>query len=220
MIENHLSFQFKARYYKSAEITASTKAIWFVLHGYGQLAQYFIRKFSVLERYGISVIAPEGLSRFYLDPIANSTRKTTRVGATWMTKEDRLSDIENYLAYLHAIYEKEAKEGLRVNILGFSQGSATASRWALQGNVEFDKLILWAGIFPPDMNFEKGSDVLKDKKVMLVYGQKDPFITNERFQEMTAISERLNTKVETISFEGGHDIDENTLVNLIEKGRV
>ena len=40
------------------------------MHGYGQLAEYFIRKFNVLEEQNICVIAPEGFSRFYLENVA------------------------------------------------------------------------------------------------------------------------------------------------------
>ena len=36
-------------------------------------------------------MAPEGLSRFYLEGFSG------KVGATWMTREDRLNDIDNYL---------------------------------------------------------------------------------------------------------------------------
>jgi predicted esterase len=104
MAEHHLIFNFKARYYSSGEITTNTKDVLFILHGYGQLAQYFIRKFAALETKDVVVIAPEGLSRFYLEPIEGAGRKTNRVGATWMTKEDRLVDIENYVNYLDTVF--------------------------------------------------------------------------------------------------------------------
>src|SRR5689334_7771778 len=104
MRQQEITFNFKARYYKLGEINSSTKAIWFVLHGYGQLAQYFLRKFRILEKYNICVIAPEGLSRFYLENITSpSGRNSDRVGATWMTKENRLMDIEHYIQYLNTI---------------------------------------------------------------------------------------------------------------------
>ena len=61
--------------------------IWFVLHGYAQLANYFIEKFRVLESKNILVVAPEGLHRFYWNGMSG------RVAASWMTKEDRLTDI-------------------------------------------------------------------------------------------------------------------------------
>jgi predicted esterase len=217
MTEKIVRFAFNARYYKLGEILPGTKQVWFVLHGYGQLAQFFIRKFKPLERHGICVIAPEGLSRFYLEQLDTTGRKSNRVGATWMTRENREMDIENYLQYLSTIYDEEIKDAsVEVTILGFSQGSATASRWALSGRSKFARLILWAGIFPPDMNFEAGSKILKDKDVLMVYGTKDPFLTDERFTEMRTLTKKINAKVKEVRFEGEHDIDEATLISLLE----
>ena len=42
------------------------KGTLFVLHGYGQLPEYFIRKFRPLSQAGWHVVAPEGAHRFYL----------------------------------------------------------------------------------------------------------------------------------------------------------
>lgn len=216
MIEKEISFSFRARYYKLGEINASTRQIWFVLHGYAQLAQYFVRKFKTLEQHGICVIAPEGLSRFYLDELQPSGRKNARVGATWMTRENRLMDISNYIAYLNAVYTTEAAHtNIPVTVLGFSQGSATASRWVMSGQVTFSRLILWAGIFPPDMDLETGSKALRDKEVYLVYGKKDPFLNDERFAEMQTLTHKLNTSVKTVTFEGEHEIDEKTLLSFV-----
>ena len=44
MDEKKVSFNFDARYFTAGELNASTKQVWFVLHGYGQLAQFFLRK--------------------------------------------------------------------------------------------------------------------------------------------------------------------------------
>lgn len=216
MTEKTINFSYQARYYKLGEINASTRQIWFVLHGYAQLAQYFIRKFRTLEEHGICVIAPEGLSRFYLEDLRPSGRQNTRVGATWMTRENRLMDIANYVQYLNTLYKEEVGHStIPVTVLGFSQGSATASRWVMSGQIAFSRLILWAGIFPPDMDFETGSKALRQKEVYLVYGNKDPFLNDERFAEMQTLTSRLNTSVKELTFNGEHDIDEQTLLKFL-----
>jgi hypothetical protein len=61
MRSHDLTFEFKARYYTLGDLGPSTKSIWFVLHGYGHLAAYFIRKFDVLNDHNIFVIAPDSL---------------------------------------------------------------------------------------------------------------------------------------------------------------
>jgi hypothetical protein len=70
------------RYAVSGNPTA--KNLLYVLHGYGHLAPYFIRKFNSLE--DSFIVAPEGMYRFYL------YGSSGRVGACWMTKEERLDD--------------------------------------------------------------------------------------------------------------------------------
>jgi predicted esterase len=216
MKESKITFSFNARYYKLGELTAATKQVWFVLHGYGHLAQYFLKKFNALKDRNVCVIAPEGLSRFYLEQIEQGGRKNNRVGATWMTSENREMDIQNYLTYLDSVYSAEiGATKIPVTILGFSQGSATATRWALHNNIKFERLILWSGIFPPDMNFETGNKILKEKETFLVYGTNDPFLTDSRFTEMKMLTEKLDVRVKQITFDGGHDIDQATLLNFV-----
>jgi predicted esterase len=189
MTNRETDFNFKARYCVLGEITPQTKKVWFVIHGYGQLAQYFIKKFSVLENPETCVIAPEGLSRFYLEDVAKRSQSgNNKVGATWMTRENRLMDIENYLTYLNSIFQKEIPDSFngQITLFGFSQGGATVSRWALGGKVSFDRLILWAGIF----------------------------LTDTRLFEMKEINKRLNVEPTLIQFKGGHEIDQQTLLQL------
>lgn len=205
----NIDFQFKARYYKLGELNANTKQVWWVLHGYGQLAQFFVSKFKGLTEKGIYVIAPEGLSNYYLQG------NEGRIGASWMTRENRLTDIENYIAYLNGIHHKEiGGRKIKTTLFGFSQGAATAVRWAMNQQVEFDRLILWAGLFPPDINFEKGAELFKYKDVIEVLGKQDQFITEDRIQEMLKLNERLKINPKIIEFEGVHEINQEILMDL------
>ncbi len=213
-----LSFQFKSRYFKIGKLDASTKQLWFVIHGYGQLAEYFIQKFKTLEDHNICVIAPEGLSHFYLEDVATRARTgNNRVGASWMTKENRFVDIENYLEYLNGVYEKEAVSNLniQITILGFSQGAATASRWIGNGKINFHRFILWSGVFPPDMNFVMTKEILKGKQTYLVYGNADPFINETRIAEMRTFTNQLSISPEIKVFDGKHDIDSKILMTFV-----
>lgn len=206
--ESTLRFEFNARHFVLGDVT-SAREVWFVLHGYGQLAKYFIKKFSALQELGICVIAPEGLSRFYLHG------NHGRVGAIWMTSENRLMDIQNYVAYLNAVCHHQIKDRpVKTTILGFSQGAATAMRWAMDGNVFFDRLVLWAGLFPPDIDFAKGAALLHGKDVVEVLGTQDEFITQERVAEMHRLNTLLNISPTIIQFEGKHEIDQQALAQI------
>lgn len=202
---------FTARYYKLGRLLPETENLWFVQHGYGQLAQYFIKHFEVLQHASTCIIAPEALSKFYLSGFSG------RVGATWMTKENRLTEIDNYIAYLHSIYQKELLSTLSLNpqlkttLLGFSQGNATTIRWAMAKEVHFDRLILWAGTFPHDMDLNIAKQKLEGKEVFFVYGEQDPYINEASLEAHETIMKQLGISYQKISFKGEHRIDGPTL---------
>src|SRR5881628_153311 len=132
MQEHFLSTSRTARYFTLGHLRDATE-LWLVCHGYGQLASRFLERFRPLETQRRCIVAPEGLSRFYLTEHPTELR----VGASWMTREDRLHEIDDYVRYLDALYREVLGrvEGpaARVTALGFSQGTATVSRWAALG---------------------------------------------------------------------------------------
>jgi len=213
MEEIHIPVSFKARYYREGgdEKEQGTPEIWFVLHGQGQLASLFIKKFNVVISSQRKVIAPEGLSRYYLDGFYG------RVGSTWMTKEDRITDIENYLTYLTEVYKREvpSPHESKITVLGFSQGAATASRWALSEGIKIDRLVLWAGLFPPDLDFDLGNRKLENVEIVNVYGEQDEYLTRERVKEQFQLADRLGIDMTTKTFKGGHTIDIKTLQEIV-----
>ncbi|WP_299703859.1 phospholipase [uncultured Pontibacter sp.] len=200
-----------ARYYTLGTPSEQTRDLWVVCHGYGQLARYFLRHFAVLDDGATVVVAPEGLSRFYLDGFSG------RVGATWMTKEDRLSEIDDQAAYLNLLLQEllqQVPADVRVHVLGFSQGGATVCRWLATGQVSCQHLVLWAASFPEDIDFESGKTAFTGIPVDVVYGTQDEFITPERLQHQQEIMRRLGIKPQVHTFEGGHTIDQSLLLHL------
>jgi dienelactone hydrolase len=189
--------------------TTSAQCAWIVLHGYGQLAQYFIRKFSGLDEAEHLVIAPEGLHRFYLNGTAG------RVGASWMTKEERLDDIEDNLNYLDAVYSTYIANANyeQVVLVGFSQGASTAARWLeLRRPERITTFIQWAGVFPPDLQ-PLHSEPMKNIRHVVVLGNQDPYFSAEKHELLP--NPRLPFgEYETVIFDGAHDIHTETLLNL------
>jgi predicted esterase len=202
----------KARYSQIGEINENTRDVWIVCHGYGYLARYFIRKFVFLHNDKTVIIAPEGLSRFYLEGFSG------KVGATWMTRENRLVEIENYTAYLNEIYKLIPNPNkIRINVLGFSQGTSTVSRWVLHQDIKVDRLILWAGDFPPDIQQEKARQRVKElKNLIMIYGDSDQFVNPERLQSISDRIHELDASPDIIHYSGGHDIEQEALEKMIE----
>nr|WP_262914571.1 serine hydrolase family protein [Pontibacter vulgaris] len=188
--------------------SAATRRLWVVCHGYGQLARFFLRHFGVLDDGETVIVAPEALSRFYLDGFSG------RAGATWMTKEDRLAEIqdqENYLNLLLQDMLEQLPQDVQVTVLGFSQGGATVSRWLASGNVPVHRLILWAAAFPEDIDFATGKEAFANLPVAMVYGTQDEFITPESLSRKQELMRQLSISPQIYTFEGGHTLHIETL---------
>lgn len=182
--------------------------ILYALHGYGQLARYFVQKFNHLPE-NILIIAPEGMHRFYLNGHSG------RVGASWMTKEAREQDIEDNMEWLSALDKQVSKEYSiqRRILLGFSQGGATAIRWAARNPSNFESLIVWGSDFPPDAS--ASSTEFENLRRHFVLGEADEFIQGDRKNELVSLYEKLNFRIH--SYPGTHDIAQDLLFSLIQQ---
>ena len=207
MQEHTLTTARTARYFTLGVPERATD-LWFVCHGYGQLAARFLERFGPLETPQRCFVAPEGLSRFYL----SESPAERRVGASWMTREDRLHEIDDYVRYLDAVYADVAPPPGKhsVTALGFSQGTATVCRWAALGTSRIDRLILWGGEVPPDLDLER----LRMPKLVLVYGTRDEFFTPKIVAANEARLRDQGVPYDLVSFEGGHAIELATLLRL------
>jgi len=192
-----------------------SKVLLIALHGYGQLVPYFIRKFQQVDSNDILVIAPEGLHRFYLNGTSG------RVGASWMTKEARLDDIEDNINYLNQVYQQFVgqKKFKKIIVLGFSQGAATAARWIEKTEFRIDAFIQWAGVFPPDVEINASNSKWQNLRHFYVVGNQDPYFAenpNDEYKQSEWL-QKHNLHPESITFEGKHDIDADTLNQIIAK---
>lgn len=199
---NYIDFQSKARYYTFGELNENTRYLFIAFHGYGQMANYFIRNFQGLgDEYFI--VVPEGLHHFYLEGM------TGRVGASWMTKEDREVDIENQSAYLNKIisqFGELKKQNVKLCIFGFSQGVATALRWVVRNKINSDFFFSWAGSLPNDLPPTLVESVMKESKMFIILGDTDPYFTTKARGAMNSLIESYNLRVEKIRYEGDHRI--------------
>lgn len=176
-----------------------------VLHGYGMHAGRFIRDFESLASPNLRVVAPEGLSRFYRRGFEGE------VIASWMTREDRVSEIDDQRFFLDSLYDLMVKgAGGNVFVLGFSQGTATATRWMAENSRQFSGLILWGGDFAPDVE----GVIHGIRKVVCVVGDQDPFITLPLFEERCIALENKGYEVDRQVFEGGHEIPGTVLAGI------
>jgi len=212
MMNHTIEIEKTAHYYSLGELNKQTNEIWIVCHGYGQLASFFIKKFQELEKPNRYIVAPEGLNKFYLKGFNG------RVGASWMTKEKRLDEINDHCNYLEKLTDyltSQAAYKCKIKVLGFSQGTATVSRWLLRTKHTIETLILWGGKIANDFNFKLYNQKHSNTRNFLVFGAEDEFYTVENVNEYR---KELNLlKAEWMNYKGGHTIDAETLKVLENK---
>jgi predicted esterase len=212
--EHRLPTTRRARYFTVGGDGGAPSEAWIVVHGYGQLAAPFLRNFEGVARPHRVIVAPEALNRYYVREGTRGTRGDARVGATWMTQEDRENEIADYVDFLDAVREEAVPPAARLTVLGFSQGAATAVRWLQQGRARVACLVVWAGQLPHDADLAALRERLGEGGVVLVEGMSDDYAAwirdghnAERLAE-AGIPHRL------LGFDGGHRLDEALLTRL------
>ncbi|MFY0686492.1 MAG: alpha/beta hydrolase [Cyclobacteriaceae bacterium] len=211
MKQHHLATTIQASYCTLNELTDQTKCVWIVFHGQGMLAQYFIKKFEGLDSAEHFVIAPQGLSKYYLEGY------TGRVGACWMTKEDRLTEIDNQQSYLKAVVEQELGDFRteKLILFGFSQGAATACRFGAFSGIRFHQLVLWAGLFPDDLPKEAVDHWSSDLDITYFFADDDPFMRPGLKEMQQQLIERaVGRTPRTVEYTGGHRVISELLAEI------
>lgn len=216
MDKKKLTFPYEAFYSISHEPTGKEQEIWLVFHGYGQLSEFFIRKFLPFDDENRLILAPEGTNYGYLKDFQG------RVGANWMTRYERDIAIANNHRFLDLLMDEILEKFSQIpeiHLLGFSQGAATATRWAGRWTKPVKQMILWAGGFAHDLILEQSRDQFRNTEIQLVFGTKDELITVESLESQRAFFGLLEKEVREVTFEGGHELNIPLLQKIIKKER-
>lgn len=214
-MKKFLQFSYEAPYFLSHEPTGKEQEVWIVLHGYGQLAEFFIRKFIPFSSENRLFIAPEGTNHSYLQEFQG------RVGANWMTSYNRKTAIANNHRFLNRMMDEvllQFSSSPRIHLLGFSQGAATGTRWASQWSGRLDSLVLWGGGFAHDLVLNLAKEKFASTEVLLVHGVKDELITEESKKRQEELLFELGKPMNLLTFEGGHEINPAMLEKIINQG--
>lgn len=184
--------------------------LWIVLHGYRQLADRFLSRFADLDHPDRRLVAPEGLSRFYVDEDGGPHGPEHRVGASWMTRHDRQREIGDYLRYLDRVAATQGRpgHGQRRVVLGFSQGVHTALRWVVSGSAPVPGLTALVGAGPPDdLDGARAASRLAGARVVLVRGRTDRFHPAAGVRRDREQLEGWGARVAVVEHDGGHVIE-------------
>jgi len=217
--EHHIQVRRTARYYTLGEPGNETRDVWFLCHGYGQLAADFIKEFEIIADPTRVIVAPEALSRYYAEQQPGFHSSEAKVVASWMTREDREAEIDDYVAYLDAVHDeiisKVDRANVSVTVLGFSQGGATANRWLTRGRSRADRLIMWGALIASDADLNQAATFFRDVKLTIVIGKKDQFANEKMIEDYQRVLTDKKIPFELHTFNGGHRMDRDTLRALI-----
>ena len=209
--KNSVKSEFTKPYYTLGKYSEETENIWFIFHGYGQLAEYFAKNFEDLSSNKTYFIFPQAPSKCYIDNDFN------KVGASWLTKNEIEEEIENNFNYLNGILalEKIDLSKVKINGFGFSQGVSMLVRWFASKKIMVEKMILWAGKSPT--TFLDDKNILSPKKLYFVMGNNDPlkeYLNLE--EELPRLEKQFSVKVNFIEYEGAHKVNKEIVKHLLE----
>jgi hypothetical protein len=223
--EHHLSTLRTGRYFTIGADSAQARHVWFVLHGYAQLASRTLRHFNGIVPDDTMIVAPEALSRFYLELPRTNGGHMARVGASWLTREDRDVEIRDAVGWLDSVFRTvvdriTVESGVRpiVTVLAFSQGVATSMRWIANGTVQPSRWIAWAGSVASDVDPADLRAALADAELVFVAGTRDQFLAAEGAREaMIAQWSTLGLTPRQVTYDGTHELEPAVLASLLER---
>jgi len=203
-----------AQYSTIGNANKNTTRLVIACHGQGQLAKHFVRRFDVLDDGKTFIVAPEGLSKYYLKNMQGD------VGASWMTKEDRLDEISDYANYLQQLYDHFVPmlaDEVEIILFGFSQGGATIFRWAMEKFPKVDAFILFGSMLPEDLDYHPYLDYFNSKKLIWMYGTEDQFLTPPRLEFARDVITKSKLNFEELTFEGKHVVSREVVKELFQE---
>ena len=189
---------------------ANVQTLWIACHGYGmpvdRFADWFLPLLGENAEGTHAVFCPEGLSRFYWGAFDGPPV------ASWMTRAARLHEIEDFCAYLDEVYAKAKAvyPTASVVLFGFSQGAATIMRWTQRRRPAYDRIVLWSGTPPEDIDYAPLA-YYPPHKLHSRWGNEDELVAWSRAQIRF---EEVGLPFRHRHFAGGHRITPDALCEL------
>ncbi|AHJ95635.1 hypothetical protein [Hymenobacter swuensis] len=165
-----------ARYICLGEPGPAIQHVWICLHGEAQPLAEFTAHLINLDTPERLLILPEALSRYPLPAAENGTSPAT--AASWFTPGSVQADVADLVVYLDALATQllaHCPPNVPVTVLGCGHGAAAAACWLAAGHTRYDRLILYASVFPPEIDRRATLAALPVRPVTLVSTTTDTF---------------------------------------------
>lgn len=202
MNKNSIDISRTAHFYSLGNDIKPSKIL-IVLHGYGQKANDFLQTFKNYTKEDTLIIAPEAISKFY-----NKKRETV---SSWMTSLHREDEIKDYINYLNILVDKiysKYDSIQKINVLGYSQGCSTATRWVFSTDYSINHIYLCSGSCPPEL---KGKVNIR---ASLYFGNHDKILNIFKAKEEIEAFKKILAVERVCLFEGGHIVSKECLAEI------
>jgi predicted esterase len=168
-------------------------------HGYAEDAEAQLERLRAIpESARWLCVSIQALHRFY-------QRRTSRVVASWMTRQDRESAIADNIAYVTKCIDSVAAEWPtlpKVMFAGFSQGVAMAFRAAANVSNRVAGVIAVGGDIPPELT---PGELTRVSAVLLARGTSDDWYSEEQFANDEHRLRQASVSLRAVRLNAGHE---------------
>ncbi len=168
-------------------------------HGYAEDAETQLERLRAIpESTRWLSVSIQALHPFY-------QRRTDRVVASWMTRQDRESAIADNIAYVAACLNAVAAEWPtipKVVFAGFSQGVGMAFRAAVNAAHRVASVIAVGGDIPPELT---PGGLARLSAALIARGTADAWYTKEQFANDEQRLRQCSVSVRALQLNAGHE---------------
>lgn len=127
-----------------------------------------------------------------------------------MEKADNIADSNRLLdEVLEVVTARESLAGLPLYVLGFSQGSAMAWRFASHAGERVEGVISCCADLPPDVAEQLPR--MPPWRTLLVYGTDDGIVPQESIESAQRGLREIGRPFDVLEYEGGHELNAETI---------
>jgi predicted esterase len=167
-------------------------------HGYGESADDQLPRLTAIPGSDDwIVVSIQGLYRFY-------ERRTERVVASWMTRQNRELAIADNITYVSRVLEQVlgGREAAVAVFAGFSQGAAMAFRAAASATARRRHVIAVGADVPPELD---PAELRKLSSVLICRGAEDKWYASDTFAADVQRLQAAGLSVQARVVAGGHE---------------
>jgi predicted esterase len=168
-------------------------------HGYGETAETQMERLALIPGAELCLLVSiQGLYRFYLG-------RTQRVGAGWMTAQDRelaIADNKVYVEQVVGTLAVEFHATVPIVFSGFSQGVAMAFRAACASALQVAAVVAAGGDVPPELD---GGQLARLKHVLIGRGERDEWYDETKRVADLARLNAAGVQVEAPVLDAAHE---------------